>query len=90
MSDNPDRDVRLNEAWHAADELARRQLAETEPGREPAETDLDLVRDLYLYDTSPDTSEHELLRHDGVELPAADDLRACPKCMMFSAGAVGP
>lgn len=74
MPDDPDRDIRLNEAWHAADELARRQLRETEPGREPTDKDLAFVRDLYLYDTSPDTSEHELLRHDGVELPPADDL----------------
>lgn len=69
-----DREIRLNEAWHEADELSRKQIRDEGRKVEPSEDTLDCLRDLYLYDTSPDTSQHEIFRAEGIEFPPAVEL----------------
>lgn len=69
-----DRDIRLNEAWHEADEMAREQVARDGLSGEEAERAVESWRELYGYDTSPETSENEILRAEGIDVPPADDL----------------
>jgi hypothetical protein len=72
--DRIDREIRLNEAWHEADEMAREKVREDGLAGEEAERAVETWRELYSYDTAPDTSQHEILRADGIDLPPADEL----------------
>jgi hypothetical protein len=69
-----DREIRLNEVWHEADELAREQVREAGLWGEEAEMAIETWRDLYAYDTAPDSSQHEIFRAEGIELPPPEDL----------------
>jgi hypothetical protein len=69
-----DRDIRLNEAWHAADEMARERVEQEGLWGEDAENAIESWRNLYSYDTAPDTSEHEIFRAEGIELPDPEEL----------------
>jgi hypothetical protein len=69
-----DREIRLNEAWHEADEMAREQVEKQGVTGEAADSAIETWRNLYVYDTAPDTSQHEILRAEGIDLPPADEL----------------
>jgi hypothetical protein len=74
---NPDaveREIRLNEAWHAADEMAREHVEERGLWGEEAERVREDMRELYAFDTAPVTTEHAILRAEGVVMPPADTL----------------
>ena len=72
--DRIDREIRLNEAWHEADRMAREEVESQGLTGEKAEREIAGWRDLYAFDTAPDTCEHEILRAEGVDLPPAAEL----------------
>jgi hypothetical protein len=72
--DRIDREIRLNEAWHEADEMAREQVRQEGLQGEEAEKSIQSWREMCAYDTAPDSSQHEIFRAEGIELPPAEDL----------------
>jgi hypothetical protein len=69
-----DREIRLNEAWHEANEMAREQVDKEGLWGEEAEKAIESWRDLYSFDTAPDTSQHEILRAEGVDFLPPEEL----------------
>ena len=69
-----DREIRLNEAWHAADELAREQVENEGLFGEAAEKALENWREIYAFDTAPVTTQHQIFRAEGIDMPPAAEL----------------
>lgn len=69
-----DREIRLNEAWHQADEMAREQVNEQGLWGEAAEEAVEIWRDIYAWDAAPETSQHEIVRAEGIQLRPPEEL----------------
>ena len=68
--------VGLVKHGHEADEIAREKAREEGLWGEDAEKAVESMRGLYAFDTAADTSQHEIFRAEGIELPEPEELPA--------------
>jgi hypothetical protein len=73
-AEDVDREIRINELKCRAEELAGGEMTTFEADEAPPEILEEFWESVVGYESAPDTSEHERLRAEGIELPAPDQL----------------
>jgi hypothetical protein len=69
-----DREIRINELRCKAEELAGGNMLAYESDETPPEIAEGFWSNVVGYETAPDTTQHEMLRSEGVELPPPESL----------------